>query len=110
MYKSGHRVGLYKHIFPPNLEHPTLAVVGFIHALGAIMPQAEMQARWVTRVFKGEAECPLHHLLLDSFQSCRSFLPLSVSSVLFSAGHKKLPSNQGMIKAVERDSKDMEKK
>lgn len=55
MYKSGHRVGLYKHVFPPNLEHPTLAVVGFIHALGAIMPQAEIQARWVTRVFKGEA-------------------------------------------------------
>lgn len=54
-HKSGHRVGLYKHVFPPNLEHPTLAVVGFIHALGAIMPQAEMQARWVARVFKGEA-------------------------------------------------------
>lgn len=36
------------------MEHPTLAVVGFIHALGAIMPQAEMQARWVTRVFKGK--------------------------------------------------------
>ena len=59
MYKSGYRVGLYKHVFPPNLEHPTLAVVGFIHALGAIMPQAEMQARWVTRVFKGDAACPV---------------------------------------------------
>lgn len=56
MQKSGHRLGLYKHVFPPNLEHPTLAIVGFIHGLGAIMPQAEMQARWVTRVFKGEAE------------------------------------------------------
>lgn len=57
MYKSGHRAGLYKHVFPPTLEHPTLAVVGFIHALGAIMPQAEMQARWVTRVFKGKVVC-----------------------------------------------------
>lgn len=57
MYKSGYRVGLYKHVFPPNMEHPTLAVVGFIHALGAIMPQAEMQARWVTRVLKGGASC-----------------------------------------------------
>ncbi|GLD50542.1 dimethylaniline monooxygenase [N-oxide-forming], partial [Lates japonicus] len=76
MYKSGHRVGLYKHVFPPNMEHPTLAVVGFIHALGAIMPQGEMQARWVTRVFKGL---------------------------------KKLPSNQAMIKTVEKDTKDMEK-
>lgn len=50
-------MGLYKHVFPPDLEHPTLAVVGFIHALGAIMPQAEMQARWVTRVFKGNTTC-----------------------------------------------------
>ncbi|XP_074492062.1 flavin-containing monooxygenase 5-like isoform X2 [Sebastes fasciatus] len=74
IYKSGHRVGMYKHVFPPNLEHTTLAVVGFIHALGAIMPQAEMQARWVARVFKGL---------------------------------KKLPSNQAMIKAVDRDTKDI---
>uniref|UniRef100_A0A3Q3IZK1 Flavin-containing monooxygenase n=1 Tax=Monopterus albus TaxID=43700 RepID=A0A3Q3IZK1_MONAL len=76
LYKSGHRVGLYKHIIPPNLEHPTLAIVGFIHALGAIMVQAEMQVRWATRVFKG---------------------------------HVQLPSNQAMIKAVEKDTKDIQK-
>ncbi|CAN9500626.1 unnamed protein product [Ophioblennius macclurei] len=76
VYKSGYRVAMYKHVFPPNLEHPTLAVVGFIHGLGAIMPQAEMQSRWVTRVFKGKY---------------------------------KLPSNQAMIKAVENDTKDIEK-
>ncbi|XP_061539468.1 flavin-containing monooxygenase 5-like [Phycodurus eques] len=75
LYKSGHRVGLYKHVFPPNLDHPTLAVVGFIHALGAIMPQAEMQARWVVHVLKGQ---------------------------------KKLPSKQAMVKAVEKDTKQME--
>ncbi|XP_030626994.1 dimethylaniline monooxygenase [N-oxide-forming] 5-like [Chanos chanos] len=73
---SGHRMSLYKHIFPPSLERPTLAVVGFIHALGAIMTQAEMQSRWVTQVFKGQ---------------------------------KKLPSNQVMLKAVENDTKNMEK-
>ncbi|XP_047443835.1 flavin-containing monooxygenase 5-like [Mugil cephalus] len=76
LYRSGHRVGLYKHVFPPNLEHPTLAVVGFIHSDGSIMPQAEMQARFVTRVFKG---------------------------------HTKLPSNQAMIKAVEKDTRSIEK-
>ncbi|XP_070410175.1 flavin-containing monooxygenase 5 [Nothobranchius furzeri] len=76
MYKSGHRVGLYKHVFPPNLEHPTLALVGFIHSGGSVMPQAEMQVRWVARVFKGL---------------------------------KQLPSNQSMIKAVEKDTKDIEK-
>ncbi|XP_037554142.1 flavin-containing monooxygenase 5 [Nematolebias whitei] len=76
IYKSGHRVGLYKHVFAPNLEHPTLAIVGFIHSDGAIMPQAEMQARFVTRVF---------------------------------AGHRKLPSNQAMIKAVEKDTRNIAK-
>lgn len=56
MYKSGHRVGLYKHVFVPHLEHPTLAIVGFTHALGANMTQAEMQARWVAHVFKGKTQ------------------------------------------------------
>ncbi|XP_072289866.1 flavin-containing monooxygenase 5-like [Eucyclogobius newberryi] len=56
--KSGYRVRLYKHIFPPSLAHPTLAVVGFIHALGAINPMAEMQGRWATRVFKGIIKLP----------------------------------------------------
>lgn len=51
--KEGYRLSLYKHVFPPNLERPSLAVVGFIHGLGAIIPLAEMQARWATRVFRG---------------------------------------------------------
>lgn len=56
--KAGHRIRLYKHVFPPTLEHPSLAVVGFIHGLGPIMIFAEMQARWVTRVFKGHIKLP----------------------------------------------------
>lgn len=44
---------LYKYVFPPQLQKPTLAVLGLIKPLGAIMPVAEMQARWVSRVFKG---------------------------------------------------------
>ncbi|CAL8309172.1 unnamed protein product [Lota lota] len=68
MYKTGHRVGLYKHVFPPTLEHATLAVVGFIHALGAIMPQAEMQARWVARVFKGMKKLPPAQTMIKSVE------------------------------------------
>lgn len=45
---------LYKYMFPPGLERSTLAVIGLIQPLGAIMPISEMQARWATRVFKGE--------------------------------------------------------
>ncbi|XP_030583130.1 dimethylaniline monooxygenase [N-oxide-forming] 5-like isoform X1 [Archocentrus centrarchus] len=56
--KCGYRLQLYKHVFPPALTCPTLAVVGFIHGFGAINPLAEMQARWATRVFKGLIALP----------------------------------------------------
>lgn len=37
---------------------------------------------------------------------------ISLHATLFflSKGHKKLPTNQSMIKAVEKDTKDIEKK
>ncbi|NXK10395.1 FMO1 monooxygenase, partial [Herpetotheres cachinnans] len=44
---------LYKYVFPTHLQRPTLAILGLIKPLGGIMPVTEMQARWVTRVFKG---------------------------------------------------------
>lgn len=52
--KSGYRLRLYKHMFPPTLTKPTLAVVGFASGFGAINPLAEMQGRVATRVFKGK--------------------------------------------------------
>uniref|UniRef100_A0A674K3X9 Dimethylaniline monooxygenase [N-oxide-forming] n=1 Tax=Terrapene triunguis TaxID=2587831 RepID=A0A674K3X9_9SAUR len=47
------QASLYKYIFPPHLEKPTLAVVGLIKPFGAVMPVVEIQARWVTRIFNG---------------------------------------------------------
>ncbi|KAJ8376354.1 hypothetical protein SKAU_G00069340 [Synaphobranchus kaupii] len=49
---------LYKYMYPPGLERPTLAIIGLVQPLGAIMPIAEMQARWATRVFKGLNKLP----------------------------------------------------
>uniref|UniRef100_A0A8C0QMM0 Flavin-containing monooxygenase n=1 Tax=Chelonoidis abingdonii TaxID=106734 RepID=A0A8C0QMM0_CHEAB len=49
---------LYKYIFPPPLEKPTLAVLGLIALTGSIMAGTEVQARWVTRVFKGLNQLP----------------------------------------------------
>ncbi|KAK2494478.1 hypothetical protein MC885_010838 [Smutsia gigantea] len=46
-------VSLYKYLFPPHLEKPTLACIGLIQPLGSIFPTVELQARWATRVFKG---------------------------------------------------------
>ncbi|XP_043076184.1 dimethylaniline monooxygenase [N-oxide-forming] 5 [Puntigrus tetrazona] len=55
---SNNKVSLYKYVYPPELERPTLAVIGLIQPLGAIMPISEMQARWATRVFKGLCKLP----------------------------------------------------
>ncbi|XP_061744140.1 flavin-containing monooxygenase 5-like [Nerophis ophidion] len=55
---SGNKAPLYKYVFPPELERPTLAVIGLVQPLGAIMPISEMQARWATRVFKGCLKLP----------------------------------------------------
>ncbi|WAR30988.1 FMO5-like protein, partial [Mya arenaria] len=53
---ENNKVELFKYMFPPDLEHHTLAVIGFIQPLGAIMPISELQCRLATRVFKGKAE------------------------------------------------------
>ncbi|XP_051731780.1 si:dkey-239i20.2 isoform X13 [Ctenopharyngodon idella] len=55
---SKNKVSLYKYMYPPALERPTLAVIGLVQPLGAIMPISEMQARWATRVFKGLCKLP----------------------------------------------------
>ncbi|PIK38358.1 hypothetical protein BSL78_22141 [Apostichopus japonicus] len=52
------KVDLYKYVFPPDLEKPTLAVVGLVQPWGAINPLSELQCRWAARVFKGVTELP----------------------------------------------------
>ncbi|KAM4574138.1 flavin-containing monooxygenase 5-like isoform 1-T3 [Fundulus diaphanus] len=55
---SDNQASLYKYVFPPELDRPTLAIIGLVQPLGAIMPISEMQARWATRVFKGCIKLP----------------------------------------------------
>ncbi|XP_056379580.1 flavin-containing monooxygenase 5-like isoform X2 [Hyla sarda] len=52
------KVSLYKFMFPYHLEKPTLAVVGLIQPIGAIMPISELQSRLASRVFKGLVQLP----------------------------------------------------
>ena len=48
---------LYKHVFIPG--EPTLAFVGFARPnVGALPPLAEMQSRWIAKVFAGEVSLP----------------------------------------------------
>ncbi|XP_054689365.1 flavin-containing monooxygenase 5-like isoform X2 [Grus americana] len=55
------QISLYKFMFPPTMEKPTLAFIGLIQPLGAIMPISELQCRWATRVFKGLNKLPPQH-------------------------------------------------
>ncbi|XP_026709329.1 dimethylaniline monooxygenase [N-oxide-forming] 5-like isoform X2 [Athene cunicularia] len=55
------QISLYKFMFLPDLEKPTLAFIGLIQPLGAIMPISELQCRWATRIFKGLNKLPPQH-------------------------------------------------
>lgn len=52
------KIELYKSMFPPDLENKTLACIGFIQPLGAIMPISEQQCRLFARVVKGDVTLP----------------------------------------------------
>ncbi|RDD46453.1 Dimethylaniline monooxygenase [N-oxide-forming] 2 [Trichoplax sp. H2] len=45
-------LNLFRNIFPPGLDHPTLAMIGYVQVGGAVFPVSEMQSRYVVRVFK----------------------------------------------------------
>ncbi|XP_048064530.1 flavin-containing monooxygenase 5-like isoform X6 [Megalobrama amblycephala] len=66
---SKNKVSLYKYMYPPALEHPTLAVIGLVQPLGAIMPISEMQARWATRVFTGLCKLPPMSAMLKDIRA-----------------------------------------
>nr|XP_020025616.1 dimethylaniline monooxygenase [N-oxide-forming] 1 isoform X1 [Castor canadensis] len=52
------QASLYKYIFPPHLQKPTLAVIGLVKPLGSMIPTGETQARWVVQVLKGVSMLP----------------------------------------------------
>jgi cation diffusion facilitator CzcD-associated flavoprotein CzcO len=49
-------IGLYHRVFPPAL--PDLAFVGLVQPLGAVMPLAEAQSRWIAAWLLGEEALP----------------------------------------------------
>ncbi|KAM9324554.1 dimethylaniline monooxygenase [N-oxide-forming] 2-like [Gastrophryne carolinensis] len=55
---DNNKVLLYKNVFPPHHEKPTMAFLGLTQPLGSILSAAELQARWATKVFKGEVCLP----------------------------------------------------
>ncbi|KAJ3019731.1 Cyclopentanone 1,2-monooxygenase (CPMO) [Thoreauomyces humboldtii] len=53
---DSNRIRLYKNVFP--LRHRNIAFIGLAQPIGALMPVAEMQARWVARVVAGKTDLP----------------------------------------------------
>ncbi|CAL1263046.1 unnamed protein product [Larinioides sclopetarius] len=52
------KISLYKCVFPINLKHPTLAVIGFVLPFGPGFPIGELQCRWATQVLAGKYNLP----------------------------------------------------
>ncbi|KAM4641185.1 dimethylaniline monooxygenase [N-oxide-forming] 2-like isoform 1-T3 [Discoglossus pictus] len=65
---------LYRSIFPTTINKPTLGVIGLIQPLGPIMPVTELQARWVTRIFKGLCKLPSPNEVMDDIEKKKEIL------------------------------------
>lgn len=65
---SDNKTSLFKYVFPPELDKPTLAIIGLVQPLGAINPISELQARWATRVFKGLVKLPSTSAMLQDIK------------------------------------------
>ncbi|XP_077636766.1 flavin-containing monooxygenase 3 [Crocuta crocuta] len=51
-------ITLFKDIFPPSLEKPTLGIIGLVQSLGAAIPTVDLQTRWAVKVIKGTCTLP----------------------------------------------------
>lgn len=49
---------LYKLIFPPQLKHPSLAIIGLIQPFGSLFPIFEAQSRWYAQLMNGKVKLP----------------------------------------------------
>ncbi|GAB6033688.1 flavin-dependent monooxygenase [Chamberlinius hualienensis] len=51
-------VDLYKYVFPPKVQPPTLAFIGLIQPIGSIIPISELQCRWFISVLTKQSKLP----------------------------------------------------
>lgn len=69
---------MFKFVFPPQLEKPTLAFIGILQPVGATIPTSELQSQWVVRVFTGMMVLPGATVPLTMHSGCEGtwFSPL----------------------------------
>lgn len=59
-------IRLYKKVVHPDYKN--LFFLALIQPLGAIMPLAEIQAKWVAKIIQGESKLPTKELMLKSIE------------------------------------------
>lgn len=57
---------LYKKVIHP--DYPDLFFIGLIQPLGALMPLAEIQSKWIAKIIKGEVHLPSHEAMQKSIE------------------------------------------
>ncbi|KAL1427560.1 hypothetical protein MTO96_017262 [Rhipicephalus appendiculatus] len=65
------QVQLYKYVFPPQLRHPTLALIGLIQPVGAIFPIAELQSRWLAELLSNKRSLPSEKAMFENIRKKR---------------------------------------
>ena len=60
------RIELFRHVFHPDLDD--VFFVGLLQPLGAIMPLAEAQGRWIADHLTGQYALPSRQEMLDDIQ------------------------------------------
>ncbi|GFT68127.1 dimethylaniline monooxygenase 2 [Nephila pilipes] len=56
--KENDKINLYKCMFPPQLPHATLIIIGFILPFGPGFPPGELQSRWAAQILAGKCRLP----------------------------------------------------
>lgn len=69
MAVRGNQVDLYRHVADP--EQPNLYFVGLIQPLGALMPLAELQAKWIAGLLEGRLALPDSSTMRQTIRDAR---------------------------------------
>ncbi|GFU28794.1 dimethylaniline monooxygenase 2 [Nephila pilipes] len=56
--KENGKINLYKCMFPPQLPHASLIVLGFVLPFGPGFPIGELQSRWAAQILSGKCKLP----------------------------------------------------
>ncbi len=89
---------LFRRVFHP--EEPGLAFAGLLQPLGAIMPLAEAQGRWLARYFAGDYALPSREEMLDDIERDRRRMR---ERYVRSARHTMLVDFDDYLVALERE-------